>query len=1427
MRSFSQFLLDNSHILLWILILALIALVIMGVVTFLTNRAIKKAATKKGEAPPPPPKVKKPPAFTKMPPLGGRLSEYLALKGYFRIGELSTIFLKGIEFLRKNIHSHSPLYHLPFYLLVGPSSCGKTTLFRASKLQLPLGEPNFGIEGDHDIKWLFLNRGVVLDVKGNFFINRHNDDANEGAWRTLLGLLSRYRAKRPIDGIILTISVDEFIGKHAWTHDEWIQRVKIIAQKIHLTQQNLGLQLPVYVVLTKSDLIPGFKSLCEEIPRENSGNILGWSNPYHLATAYNPLWVDQAFGFLKEFLSKLRLEIFANRETPTTQDGIFVFPSQIERVKHGLTTFLNQIFRDDSYSEGLHLRGIYFCGDGINHGIIETMETGDIREEDEAGLAGKREIFFFEDLLTEKVFLETGLAQPVRFRAARANRNLRIAKISTIALVTVGTFGLLHTYSKMRTQNEDMLPILSKINLILTQLQNVRGADSAETVALFDRYAKELIQMMHTLSESKFSSIFIPPSWFSPLQNNLKRSIKISYDHIILRTIYIDLLLKGRELLYLRPTPLDRSTSLEQVIIPIESVEFDLLRRYVIRVTELARMIDLFNELSKSNDITPLRDLVTFTFKTELPKSFESEFHNFRRVLRDIPFAAIDLGPYQALAQDTLRIVYRHFLDGVLSVTDPLSLVGRLNSFLREFGQKEQLPEVEELRKFAMELDQAVPKLGTGGKTWMDGDYFDIGPEFVTTIGLINDSILLGDKEMVAELASETAVVFNAFKAEMLRLLPIFSEETAVNSLVDLKNQVYPSQILWNLHRGLSLLFRESFMAPPPPNTLITVIPEHKVTYWDPGLIDAAAQMVKQFDTFKTKNLLVLPSTLREVILLIAQESLQQNILGTIARAQSFVDAPRRSSTGVEAEEVIRTKISNVKEVAPKFTLLLEALNRGGTGKSFIALRDLLAKLALRLLDQVETAAMSSAPYSIKEKNFSWWDGNPGAIYEAFNVHDMDDLQHYFTLQRDRMKHWALDFAKYLVDFLAADVMETAQFNRSLVDRWRRIILQILGFEQKNPDNSVTLLEENLIKLNDLSIKTCFTEIGIKNVRNISGDFFIAVDNMIRRELRARCEVLTRTNSIHNYDTLADFFNKYLRDKFPFVGNNLNANEGEAEPEDIREFFNLYREFGDNPKKIMAQLAELGRPVAGPYTFLKAMDKIKDFFQEFLDTEPDNNIPVFDLFVDFRVNRKQEQHANYVIDWTFKPSEETTISNHDKDRSARWGFGNPVQFAFRWPASAGITPALDEGQKFMNLVDQTAFFTFSSRWSLLWLLRVYGQPKPTLTEPTPYLLKFIVPTNDGNNAVLFTRITLRAPSKGKAPGRIMEVPIFPTEAPSISNQALSESEVPVLTFGKIMPSAEFMEEPQAPIKIEPAKKEVVAEKKPAPSTKEENAAKKQ
>lgn len=1419
--------------------MAIIALVIMILVVVLTSASFNKALKKKtlpskaAESP----KEARPPE-DKMPPHWGRLSEFLLARGYFQVGDISLTFLRALDLLRQRLDTVNFKYFMPWYLMIGPEKSGKSTLMECSELVYPLGQPNFGIEDPNPgIKWRFLNHGIVLDVRGSFFISQTGVKADEKGWRTVLSLLNRYRARRPIDGVLLTIPVSDLYGANKLTLDEIKDRGRFMAQKLSGTQNVLGLRLPVYVVLTKCDVLPGFQSLCQAIPVQNRHNILGWSSPYHPGTAFVPLWIDEAFGHLQNQLNQLRLEVLAEGASPEVRDGVFIFPYELSHLIAPLTTYLAQIFKVNSYDESLVLRGIYLAGDSgteidfsqltnaphqtdaecqeqedaadavaedgtpiikLRVGNLEMAQSDELRER----------IFFFNDVLNEKVFKETGLAQPIHHRLISMNRNLNYAKVGMIGFMGLSTFGLMHAYDRMSTNRDYLLPVLGKINTTLYQIPESRIDASLATSRMFDTQARQLLDMMNNIERAKFFSIFMPSSWFSPVRGNLSVALKVSFDQIILRTIYVDLLMKSRDLLTLRPGPNDVTDSLAVQLQPTATVEFQLFKGFIERFIELSNNIDKYNRLAESSDASLIRDLALYTLGVELPKEFMDNYSRFRRVLKEILYPKIDLKPYQGAARETLLILYNHFLQNLLSPTEPHSILGKINYILNEFGHNEtgRLPELDYLRKISQDLNTSISVLGKVGNNWMDGAYFDAGAGFSDVMTQVSQFSMFGP-EMVEVFATSTAVPFGKFQSSLQQLNTVLLEQGAGNK------PVHPSDGLVALEKSLAVLFSQQFMTPSSGEKIITNIPQNQVVFWNPKLIDAAADEIKKYEEFLEKSLTSFPPLIRETLKQIARKNLQENISSLVAKAQTITPIPQSAPGTLVAEETLRNKISDVKEISPKFAQLLEVMSQGGIGTGFVELRTMLGTLSTRLLDQVDQLLTGYKLYRVKENNFNWWDGVSSPILEGFSVRDAQDLKSFLEQQRQILHNLALNYAEPMVTFLSTPVMKEFAGNTILLNKWRRILEEVKGYESKRPDNSLTALETAIsTDLISIDQKKCFKAIPLAQVKHASGDFFVNSQIELKRGILARCEVLQREKAIQNYQTLSDFFNDNLKRKFPFIAKAGN-NTPEAEPEDIREFFRLYKDAGDDPKVILDQVYQLGSDASGAYSFLDNMEKVKQFFAGYLTSKNPAELPSFDFTANFRVNQEREYKGNLIIDWWATPNDQNKITNHDKNRNGKWTFGDEFTLGLRWPRVSQTQPYIDPAQKsVMSVDDGIVTFSYPGRWSLLWMLRkqrASSTDYSPVTEPFPYVLRFDIPNGPTDKTIVYNTITLLSPGKGTKLGKPMRMPDFPEQAPTLPDSVLNKAQEPVLVNGSVEETEPHTqpEEPMPEATQEPDKKE--------------------
>ena len=65
-----------------------------------------------------------------------------------------------------------------------------------------------GVGGTRNCDWWFTAEAVLIDTAGRYTTQDSDRDADRAAWFGFLELLVRYRPRQPINGVLLTVSVD-------------------------------------------------------------------------------------------------------------------------------------------------------------------------------------------------------------------------------------------------------------------------------------------------------------------------------------------------------------------------------------------------------------------------------------------------------------------------------------------------------------------------------------------------------------------------------------------------------------------------------------------------------------------------------------------------------------------------------------------------------------------------------------------------------------------------------------------------------------------------------------------------------------------------------------------------------------------------------------------------------------------------------------------------------------------------------------------------------------------------------------------------------------------------------------------------------------------------------------------------------------------
>lgn len=254
---------------------------------------------------------------------------------------------------------------LPWFLVMGTPSAGKTALLFSSGQEFPLPEQLNRVDKENpptnQCECLFTNQALFVDTSGQYSLA--NDQAQQG-WQSLVETLKKHRPIKGINGVILTLSSEDLLHK---TQAERLTLAATLRGRLDALRSQLGVRFPVYVVITKLDLLTGFdqyfRNLTANQRQQVWGITLPWTDQPAAANVALTSGLQAELQALKARLNGLLDQRLQEEYDVSDRKRMYALPHDFGVLCQAVGEVVQNIFfasRYDASQFHATLRGVYF-----------------------------------------------------------------------------------------------------------------------------------------------------------------------------------------------------------------------------------------------------------------------------------------------------------------------------------------------------------------------------------------------------------------------------------------------------------------------------------------------------------------------------------------------------------------------------------------------------------------------------------------------------------------------------------------------------------------------------------------------------------------------------------------------------------------------------------------------------------------------------------------------------------------------------------------------------------------------------------------------------------------------------------------------------------------------------------------------------------
>jgi type VI secretion system protein ImpL len=1118
---------------------------------------------------------------------------------------------------------------MPWFMLVGTEGSGKKSLLASTGLPLPYGPP---VEVDSARKdagrWWLFEEAVVVEAptakptpkapaphEVTAAAPAIHLDTSEG-WNNLLHLLRRERPDSPLNGIIVTVSCADLVGTRRKSPEEISEQAELLKAFLEKTRKVLGVRLPIHLIITRCDVLPGFRSFAETLPDARRDDIFGWANPAPIEKPFDPAAVDAGFVALRKSLEALHDELLAAPETVHDADGLFVFVSEFADVQDPLRDFVTKLMPSGERRPSLFFRGVYFTGDASEFAAKAAKiddEAATLHISIEATEAESHSLVFLRSLFTNKIFKEAGLARTAaRLRISRDVRVI-IAQAAAILIAVLGGVGLwasingVHSGDKvyargLRAGAADLTRALAGVAIDLDELKRAAGrsagADSMASRRAKDAAVISLVAEMRSVSPDRVRSPFVPWSLVSPLSGEINRTMATGVQDLVLPVIRQRLVERVNQLMGAGPRSLD-------AVGELDPSDPSSLTTYLKDVRALNRNIARYNSLAKkdSGQVSDLTGLMDYLFSQRPADSLvaSTEFQNALKV-GAAPLLIVTATQASAVVSRSVRVV--------ALITD--SAARQLSSRAAVARPDADLDALRRLHELALLTDSKKGIVAT-----------------------ISDSSIQGLR-IAREVRDSIASYLGYAAVRVLRdTLPTAAARQRLESV-------------------LSGLFSLRLLEPGEGREVDDDLRAGQNLRWDVGQLELAFALRSEQLRANISTGEALPVATAARLKTAFGQQMRSRVIDLAASAQRFTPDASNGAAAIQSEtenlEAASTRLVRLSR-------LLDTLNASSTGKRLLAAGARQAEHVLALSQAILDSANYLAPHPLV---VAAWRGGSPIGYAALGIADSAGAN--FRVNREHLPGIVglAGGADPAIRYLRQSIIGPGMVRvPKLLADWIAIEASVGKFNATDFSSSAFALRDYImLTMGALDEPTCRVAAARPDTLHASPDWFVNRRHQFRAALIGRCGATGSAQAIADYQKLRGVFVAKLAGHFPFVDAAKAATAPDADPAAVREFYALYDAFAKYDDIVLRSDPRVGPGARTAFTFLDQVAQARPFFAPFIDSAMARRSPEYAFVVQPADAPKGSSAA---VSGAQLVTGVRSLLIDDNSHEGIWGFGEAVK----------------------------------------------------------------------------------------------------------------------------------------------------------------------